>query len=71
MLGIIYALYPCLAFAYVGPGVGLSLIGLFWVSLSVVGALVLGMIVWPVRMFLKKIFRMTKNGDKAPQDQND
>jgi membrane protease YdiL (CAAX protease family) len=37
------------AFAYVGPGAGLSLLGALWGLLLAIGAAVLFLILWPLR----------------------
>ena len=43
------------AFAYVGPGAGLSLLGALWGLLLAIGAALAFVIMWPVRRFMKRL----------------
>jgi hypothetical protein len=42
------------AFAYVGPGAGLSLLGALWGLIAALGAAVLFVILWPLRQARKR-----------------
>jgi hypothetical protein len=42
------------AFAYIGPGAGLSLLGAFWGLLLAVGAALGFVILWPLRRMFKR-----------------
>ena len=42
------------AFAYVGPGAGLSLLGALWGLIAAIGAAVLFVILWPLRQARKR-----------------
>jgi len=48
------------AFAYVGPGAGLSLLGALWGLLLAVGAAVAFIILWPLRRMRQRA-RIQKN----------
>lgn len=50
--------------AYVGPGVGITMLGTFWFFVSVVGVFVAGLLIWPVRSF----FRRKKEASQADSD---
>jgi membrane protein implicated in regulation of membrane protease activity len=52
------------AFAYVGPGAGLSLVGAFWGVLVAIFAALAFVILWPVRRFLRQ---RRGSPTKAPQ----
>ncbi len=52
------------AFAYVGPGAGLSLLGALWGLLLAVGAALFFVIFWPVR-------RMIRNSRKKKAEEDD
>jgi membrane protein implicated in regulation of membrane protease activity len=52
------------AFAYVGPGAGLSLVGAFWGVLVAIFAALAFVILWPVRRFLRQ---RRGSATKAPQ----
>jgi membrane protein implicated in regulation of membrane protease activity len=43
------------AFAYVGPGAGLTLLGALWGLLAAVGAALMFVIVWPLRQWRKRV----------------
>ncbi len=47
-------LLPTAAFAYVGPGAGLSLLGALWALLVAVGLAVAFIVAWPVRRMLRR-----------------
>lgn len=50
----IVAVLPTAAFAYVGPGAGLSLLGALWALLVAVGLAIAFIIAWPVRRMLRR-----------------
>ena len=50
MIGIIFS-----HAAYIGPGVGLSAVGVVWVLLASVGAAVGVLLLWPVRVVWRKL----------------
>ena len=47
-------LLPTAAFAYVGPGAGLSLLGALWALLVAVGLALAFIVAWPVRRMLRR-----------------
>ncbi len=42
------------AWSYVGPGVGITMLGAFWAVISFCGVLFAGMLVWPIRSFFRR-----------------
>ncbi len=42
------------AFAYIGPGAGISLVGAVWAVLASVVLAIVGILWWPVRMVLRR-----------------
>ena len=51
---------PTAAFAYVGPGAGLSLLGALWGLVAAIGTAVAFIVAWPIR----KLFRRTRPSAK-------
>lgn len=47
-------LAPEVAFAYVGPGAGLSLLGALWALVAAVGLALFFVVAWPVRKLLRR-----------------
>lgn len=45
---------PATAFAYVGPGAGLSLLGALWALVAAIGAALFLVLAWPIRKMLRK-----------------
>lgn len=41
--------------AYVGPGAGITMLGTFWAVVSMAGVFISGMLIWPIRSFLRRI----------------
>jgi membrane protein implicated in regulation of membrane protease activity len=42
------------AFAYIGPGAGLSLVGALWAVIAAVGAALFFIVAWPLRRMLRR-----------------
>ncbi|MCT8267789.1 hypothetical protein NYQ83_10950 [Afifella sp. JA880] len=47
------ALLPSAAFAYVGPGAGLSLLGALWALVAAIGLAISFVVAWPVRKMMR------------------
>lgn len=68
-IGIIAALVAFSAepaFAYVGPGAGLSLLGAFWALLTAVVSSLAFLVIWPLRRVLRR--RKNAVGPKRGRD---
>ncbi|MGE0231969.1 MAG: hypothetical protein AB7O39_03470 [Flavobacteriaceae bacterium] len=59
--------FPATAFAYVGPGAGLSLLGALWALVAAIAAAIVMIVAWPVRKMLRS--RRTGNGRKEDRAQ--
>ncbi|MBB2969932.1 hypothetical protein [Mesorhizobium sp. RMAD-H1] len=44
---------PTAAFAYVGPGAGLSLLGALWALLAAVATAIFFVVAWPIRKMVR------------------
>ncbi len=62
VMGIIF--FPCLAFAYVGPGAGLSAIGAFFAIIAGILAAIFGFLWYPI----KRLIRKRKQTEKQKKD---
>jgi hypothetical protein len=51
---VIAATLPTAAFAYVGPGAGLSLLGALWALIAAIGTAVAFVVAWPVRQMMRR-----------------
>ncbi len=56
---------PTSAFAYVGPGAGLSLLGALWALIAAAGLALFFVVAWPVRRMLRK--RRAPTARTAPE----
>ena len=56
------------AFAYVGPGAGLSLLGALWALLAAIGLALFLVIAWPLRRLMRR--RRAAPPRRAPQPQD-
>lgn len=45
---------PAISFAYVGPGAGITAIGALWALIATVVFTLGGLLIWPIRAFLKR-----------------
>jgi len=45
---------PTSAFAYIGPGAGLSLLGALWALIAAIGTALFFVVAWPVRKMLRR-----------------
>lgn len=48
------ALAPSAAFAYIGPGAGLSLLGAMWALIAAIAAVLFFVVAWPIRRLLRR-----------------
>ncbi|MGE0117757.1 MAG: hypothetical protein AB7S71_00925 [Dongiaceae bacterium] len=48
-------LLPATAFAYVGPGAGLTMLGALWAVLLALFAAMFFLVAWPVRRMLRQV----------------
>lgn len=55
--------------AYVGPGVGITMLGAFWTVLAMILAAVGGLLVWPVRSFLR--WKRRRSGRESERKDDD
>jgi len=54
LLGCLLFFPFSLIWAYVGPGVGITMLGTFWALVSVISVFIAGLLVWPIRSFLRR-----------------
>lgn len=59
--GILLTVAATPAWAYVGPGAGLSLLGALWALIAAIGSAILYVVLWPLRRWRKR----RKGGGKA------
>ncbi|MGK9233827.1 hypothetical protein KXS07_19995 [Inquilinus limosus] len=62
---------PAAAFAYVGPGAGISLLGALWALLLAVGTAVLFVVAWPVRKMVRRRRQAGMRSREAPREHRD
>ena len=74
-LGIIFFLFvllvPLSAFAYLGPGAGLSAIGSVLAFVGLILLLLLGFFLYPLKKLMKKIRSDTDKGTVGEYDHDD
>lgn len=62
---------PSMAFAYVGPGAGLSLLGALGALLAAIGAALFFVVAWPVRkMMRQRAAAKNANGAQATDNRS-
>lgn len=68
---VLTPLFCCPAWSYVGPGVGITMLGSFWVFVSFLGVLIAGMLIWPIRLFFgrRRTDKARKDSIAKPEDQ--
>jgi membrane protein implicated in regulation of membrane protease activity len=69
-IALLLALSCCsMAWAYVGPGIGITMLGSFWTIVLIFLAAFAGVLVWPVR----RLYRWKKGppDEKQGDDDND
>lgn len=54
-------------FAYVGPGSGMTFLTALWAFLSTLVLLILGALIWPIRM----LYRMFTGAEEEEQEEED
>jgi hypothetical protein len=64
------AVYPSIAFAYIGPGAGLSMVGSLLALLGAILLAIFGFVFYPIRRLLKRRKeRSTKRDSKPSADE--
>ncbi len=53
-LTLLMAVLPTAAFAYVGPGAGLGLLGALWALVAAIGTALVFVLAWPIRNMLRR-----------------
>lgn len=56
------------AFAYVGPGAGLTLVGALWAVIVAVVLAIGAVLLWPIRMMRKKLREAKKEKESGGPD---
>lgn len=51
---LVVMLYPRVSHAYVGPGAGISLLGALWAVIAAIGAVLAGILIWPIRLLIRR-----------------
>lgn len=59
---------PSAAFAYVGPGAGLTLLSALWGLLAAVGMALAFIIAWPIRKLLRRHRRVPNTQEEGSAD---
>lgn len=68
---VVAATLPTAAFAYVGPGAGLSLLGALWALIAAIGTAIAFVVAWPLRQLMRRRSAgaaRNKSQDKLPGD---
>lgn len=63
-------LLPTTAFAYVGPGAGLSLLGALWALVAAIAMALFFVLAWPVRKMLRRRAKRRVSGPVAEPDRS-
>ena len=59
-------LAPTAAFAYVGPGAGLSLLGALWALVAAVATALIFVIAWPIRRAMRRHRAVNRAEENVP-----
>lgn len=62
---VLALMVPTTAFAYVGPGAGLSLLGALWALIAAAGLALFFVVAWPLRRMLRKRRERTPQAGEA------
>ncbi len=54
-----FFLIPCPAYAYIGPGAGVTMLGALWGVILAIAFAVGGILIWPIRALLRRRKRKT------------
>jgi len=64
-VGLLSLIGPVAAYAYVGPGAGLTMLGALWAVIAAIVLALFGLFLWPVRAFLAR-----RNQDSFENDES-
>ena len=62
-IGLIVLAGPITAYAYVGPGAGITMIGALWALFLAIVLAIIGILFWPIRALLRRM-RLGKQATK-------
>lgn len=62
-ISMVLSCYPATAFAYIGPGAGILLIGPMIALVSAVGIAIAMLLIWPYRAYRKRLKQKHKENE--------
>lgn len=66
----IAALLHNTALAYVGPGVGITMLGSLWALIIAILLALVGILAWPIRRLLRRIRKRNKTTESTAAEKN-
>ena len=67
LLALVLLVFSSSAFAYIGPGAGVSFLGSVWAVLAGIVLAVLAILIWPIRYAIRRIRRRTAGNPVSTQ----
>ncbi len=52
---LLFLIVPATAFAYIGPGAGVSFLGSLWAVLAGIVIALVAILAWPIRYFVRRL----------------
>ncbi|HPG95257.1 MAG: hypothetical protein WAS23_04420 [Dokdonella sp.] len=62
LLALVLLVFSSSAFAYIGPGAGVSFLGSIWAVLAGIVLSVLAILIWPIRYLIRRMRRRAQTG---------
>jgi hypothetical protein len=68
-IGVVLLTGPLTAYAYVGPGAGLTMMGALWAVIAAILFALIGVVLWPIRALIARNKKDSGDGEETSNEE--